>query len=70
MGISGLGDGEGLELTSGELIGGSGIVASKVDLGRLSTSLGGTGLLSTDGCPNIGPDKSRDLSKSSRDGKD
>ena len=69
LGISGLGDTSGWELTSGDSMG-SGVLLSGVDVGRFSTAGGATGLLSTEGCPNMGPDKSRDLSKSSKDGKD
>jgi len=68
-GVSGLGIAEGWERAVEESIG-SGMLLSEVGLGPLLSWSGTRGLLSTDGCPNIGPDKSRDLSKSSRDGKD
>ena len=72
-GVSGLGSAEGWALAAEGSIGSGMMLLSKVgweSLLRLSLSIEGRGLLSTDGCPNIGPDKSRDLSKSSRDGKD
>ena len=67
-GVSGLGDSEGCPRAAEGAIG-SGMLLSEVGLGRLLSWSGGRGLLSTDGWANIGPDKSRDLSKSSRDGK-
>lgn len=67
--VSGLGEAEGWALAV-ELSIGSGMLLSDVGLGCLLSWGGGKGLLSTEGCPNIGPDKSRDLSKSSKDGKD
>lgn len=72
--VSGLGNPEGSALVS-ELVSEGSIcwgmlLLSKGGVGSLLSSLGSIGLLSTDGCPNIGPDKSRDLSKSSREGKD
>ena len=69
-GVSGLGDSEGSGLAVEESIGSGMLLLSNVGLGPLLSWSGTRGLLSTDGCPNIGPDKSRDLSKSSRDGKD
>lgn len=68
-GVSGLGEAEGWVLAV-ELSIGSGMLLSDVGLGRLLSWSGTRGLLSTDGCPNIGPERSRDLSKSSKDGKD
>lgn len=69
-GVSGLGEAEGWALAVEESIGLGVLLLSNVGLGRLLSWSGTRGLLSTEGCPNIGPDKSRDLSKSSRDGKD
>jgi hypothetical protein len=69
-GVSGLGDPEGSALVSEGSICSGMLLLSKGGVGSLLSSLGSIGLLSTDGCRNIGPDKSRDLSKSSRDGKD
>ena len=69
-GVSGLGDSEGWALAASGSISSGMLLLSKVGFGRLLSSIRGRGLLSTDGWPNIGPDKSRDLSKSSRDGKD
>ena len=69
-GVSGLGNGEGSALVSGGSICSGMLLLSKGGVGPELSSLGSRGLLSTDGCPNIGPDKSRDLSKSSRDWKD
>jgi hypothetical protein len=69
-GVSGLGNGEGSALVSEGSICSGMLLLSKGGVGSLLSSSGSIGLLSTDGCPNIGPDKSRDLSKSSRDGKD
>ena len=70
--VSGLGSAEGWALAAEGSIGSGIWLLSNVGLESLLrlSSIGGRGLLSTDGCPNIGPDKSRDLSKSSRDGKD
>ena len=84
--ISGVGDGSGSASGSGAAVSGLGIPEGSalvsegsICLGMLLRSKGGVGpelssgsrgLLSTDGSPNIGPDKSRDLSKSSRDWKD
>ena len=68
--VSGLGNAEGSALVSeGSLCSGR-LLLSEGGVGSLLSSIGSIGLLSTDGCRNIGPDKSRDLSKSSRDGKD
>ena len=67
--VSGLGNPEGSALVSEASICSGMLLLSKGGVG-LELSSGSIGLLSTDGCPNIGPDKSRDLSKSSRDGKD
>ena len=71
-GVSGLGSAEGWTVAAEGSIGSGMTLLSKVGLESLLrlSSIEGRGLLSTDGCPNIGPDKSRDLSKSSRDGKD
>jgi len=68
--VSGLGNPEGSALVSEGSIGSGIMLLSKGGVGPLLSSLGSIGLLSTDGCPNIGPDKSRDLSNSSREGKD
>jgi hypothetical protein len=68
--VSGLGNGEGSALVSGGSICSGMLLLSKGGVGPLLGSIGSRGLLSTDGCRNIGPDKSRDLSKSSRDWKD
>src|SRR4028118_1932707 len=70
--VSGLGnsEGEGSALVSEGSICSGMLLLSKGGVGSLLSSLGSIGLLSTDGCRNIGPDKSRDLSKSSRDWKD
>ena len=68
--VSGLGNPEGSALVSEGSIGSGIMLLSKGGVGSLLSSLGSIGLLSTDGCPNIGPDKSRDLSNSSREGKD
>jgi hypothetical protein len=84
--ISGVGEGSGSASGSGAAVSGLGspeasalVSEGSLSSGRLLLSKGGVGselssgsrgLLSTDGSPNIGPDKSRDLSKSSRDGKD
>ena len=68
-GVSGLGDSEGSALVSEGSICSGMLLFSNGGVEPLLSS-GSIGLLSTDGCPNIGPDKSRDLSKSSRDGKD
>ena len=68
-GVSGLGDSEGCPRAAEGAIGSGILLLSEVGLGRLLSWSGGRGLLSTDGWANIGPDKSRDLSKSSRDGK-
>jgi hypothetical protein len=67
--VSGLGNSEGLTLVSEASICSGMLLLSKGGVGRLLSS-GSRGLLSTDGFPNIGSDKSRDLSKSSREGKD
>ena len=68
--VSGLGDPEGSALVSEGSICSGMLLLSKGGVESLLSSFGSRGLLSTDGCRNIGPDKSRDLSKSSRDGKD
>ena len=68
-GVSGLGDSEGSALVSEGSICSGMLLLFKGGVEPL-LSAGSSGLLSTDGCRNIGPDKSRDLSKSSRDWKD
>ena len=68
--VSGLGSPEGLALVSEGSICSGILLLSEGGVGPELSSLDSRGLLSTDGCPNIGPDKSRDLSKSSREGKD
>ena len=69
--VSGLGngEGEGSALVSEGSISSGMLLLSKGGVGSLLSS-GSIGLLSTEGCRNIGSDKSRDLSKSSRDWKD
>jgi len=68
-GVSGLASPEGSGLVSEVSICSGMLLLSKGGVGGLLSS-GSRGLLSTDGSLNIGPDKSRDLSKSSREGKD